>query len=79
MSTFSALALLAKIRGITNMLEIVEHEESILTSYKWIGHKIPTNAHADASSPIPQDTPLLHYLPGCSEFSNTKEAVLCGD
>lgn len=40
---------------------------------------IPTNAHADASSPIPQEIPLLSHPPAFSKFAKTKEAVLWGD
>ncbi|KAL8980172.1 MAG: hypothetical protein Q9177_005952 [Variospora cf. flavescens] len=41
--------------------------------------KVPTNAHADARSPMPQDNPLLRHPPAFSKFANTNEVVLCGD
>ena len=41
--------------------------------------KVPTNAQADASSPMPHETPLLFHPPTFSKFAKTNDAVLRGD
>ncbi|KAL8787388.1 MAG: hypothetical protein Q9213_002271 [Squamulea squamosa] len=40
---------------------------------------VPTNAQADASSPMPHETPLLFHPPTFSKFAKTNDAVLRGD